>query len=68
VAWLVAAAAKSADGSTAEGSVIRYNQRTGQVEKIGGGQQQASIAVGETRRGFKYNGGDPTDPNNWSKV
>lgn len=29
---------RAADGSTSEGSVIRYNQRTGQVEKIGGGQ------------------------------
>ena len=45
---------RSADGSTAEGSVIRYNQRTGQVEKIRGGQAsvpQGMTAIGRTPDG-----------------
>ena len=45
---------RSADGSTAEGSVIRYNQRTGQVEKIGG--EHASVppaAVADLRQNPK---------------
>ena len=35
----VTPATKNADGSTTEGSVIRYNKSTGQVEKVDGGQQ-----------------------------
>lgn len=33
---------KNADGSTSEGSVYRYNKRTGQVEAVAGQQMQAA--------------------------
>ncbi|RMX08501.1 hypothetical protein D8I35_05335 [Corticibacter populi] len=50
---------KNQDGSTTEGSVIRYNQRTGQVERVEGGGGQQAVAqlparVGERQIGTIY--------------
>lgn len=59
---------RSADGSTSEGSVIRYNQRTGQVEKIATGAQATPPKVGMVQDGYRYNGGNPADQRSWSKV
>ena len=42
----VTPATKNADGSTSAGSIVRYNERTGAVEQVAGGQGgQAATAV-----------------------
>ncbi|THJ36173.1 hypothetical protein E8K88_02605 [Lampropedia aestuarii] len=53
---------KNADGSTTEGSVIRYNQRSGQVERVEGAEQIADAPANPKDRvvGRTYRGGNGT--------
>ncbi len=63
----VTPATKNIDGSTSMGSVIRYNDQTGQVEEVklnGVAQPQ----VGDTRDGYRYKGGNPNDKASWQKL
>ena len=68
----VTPATKNADGSTTEGSVIRYNKATGQAERVDtGAAAPAPIAApkaGEVRNGYRFKGGNPNDQANWTKV
>lgn len=61
---------KNPDGSTSEGSVIRYNKRTGQAERVDTGAPApiAAPKAGEVRNGFRFKGGNPNDQANWTKV
>lgn len=60
---------KNLDGSTTEGSVYRYNKRTGEVMRVDGGQAaQTTPKAGEVRGGYKFKGGNPADQNSWEKV
>jgi hypothetical protein len=43
----VTPATKNADGSTSAGSIVRYNERTGQVEQVGGGQGAQAASGGK---------------------
>ena len=61
---------KNADGSTTEGSVYRFNKATGQAERVDAGAQApiAAPKAGEVRNGYRFNGGNPNDQANWTKV
>lgn len=59
---------RAADGTTTAGSIYRYNQRTGDVQRVDGGAQMAAPKVGEVKDGYRYNGGDPSNMNSWSRV
>ena len=69
----VTPATKNMDGSTSEGSVIRYNDRTGQVERVNlDGQQQSGPSgvpnIGDVRGGYRYKGGNPNNQASWEKL
>ena len=43
----VTPATKNADGSTSAGSIVRYNERTGAVEQVAGGQGGQAASAGQ---------------------
>ncbi|WP_374257895.1 hypothetical protein [Aquabacterium sp.] len=59
---------KNLDGSTTEGSVYRYNKRTGDVQRVDSHQSATMPKVGEVRGGYKFKGGNPADQNSWESV
>ncbi len=66
----VTPATKNADGSTTEGSVMRYNKSTGEVQRVDAAQsaQMKAPAVGSVEGGYRFKGGDPANQANWTKV
>lgn len=38
------------------------------LQKNSGGQQNQGLKVGAIKKGFRFNGGDPKDPNSWEKI
>lgn len=45
-----------------------FNSQTGEFSDPAGGGQAAQLEPGTVRNGYKFNGGNPADKNNWSKV
>jgi hypothetical protein len=51
-----------------QGGVAIGSAKPRLVNPIGGGSKQAPPKVGEVRRGHRFKGGNPNDPNAWEQV